>query len=98
MGEMVDVDERTVLRVRRAVERAGPPAATVNESAWRRSRDDLLDDFEAGRDAEVAPGRIRNLSDFLAEALPSAEARMTPREWERAVTAITDELLSLRPR
>lgn len=98
MGDLVDVDERTVLRVRRAVERAGPPAAIVHEAAWRRSRDDLLDDFEAGRPAEVSPGRIRQLIDFLAEALPSAEARMSPREWERAVTAITDELLSLLPR
>ena len=98
MGEMVDVDERTVLRVRRTVERAGPPAATVNEAAWRRSRDDLLDDFEAGRMAEVPPSRIRELIDFLAEALPSAEARMSAREWERAVTAITEELLSLLPR
>ena len=98
MGEVVDVDERTVLRVRRAVERAGHPAATVNEAAWRRERDDLLDDFEAGRDAEVSPGRIRNLIDFLAEALPSAEARMSPREWEQSVTAITDELMSLLPR
>jgi hypothetical protein len=98
MGERVEVDERTVLRVRRAVERAGPPPATVNEAAWRRSRDDLLDDFEAGHDAEVTAGRIRELIDFLAEALPSAEARMSAREWERAVTAITDELLSLLPR
>jgi hypothetical protein len=97
MGELVEVDERTVLRVRRTVERAGPPAATVQEAAWRRSRDDLLDDFEAGRDAEVTPSRIRELIDFLAEALPSTEARMTPREWERAVTAITDELMSLLP-
>ncbi|MDQ4137658.1 MAG: hypothetical protein M3116_02270 [Actinomycetota bacterium] len=95
MGEQVAVDERTVLRVRRAVERAGPPAATVNEAAWRRSRDDLLDDFEAGREAQVPPSRIRDLIDFLAEALPSQEARMNSREWERAVTAITDELLSL---
>jgi hypothetical protein len=95
---VVDVDARTVLRVRRAVERAGPPAATVNEAAWRRERDDLLDDFEAGRDAEVAPSRIRNLIDFLAEALPSTEARMSAREWERSVTAITDELMSLLPR
>jgi hypothetical protein len=98
MGDPVLVDERTVLRVRRAVERAGPPPATVNEAAWRRSRDDLLDDFEAGREAEVVPARIRDLVDFLAEALPSKEARMSPREWERAVTAITDELLSLLPR
>jgi hypothetical protein len=98
MGDPVVVDERTVLRVRRAVERAGSPAATVNEAAWRRSRDALLDDFEAGRDAEVPATRIRELIDFLAEALPSAEARMSPREWERAVTAITDELLSLLPR
>lgn len=98
MGEPVLVDERTVLRVRRTVERAGPPAATVNEAAWRRSRDDLLDDFEAGREVEVTPGRIRGLVDFLAEARPAKEARMTTGEWERAVTAITDELLSLLPR
>jgi hypothetical protein len=98
MGDVVEVEKRTVLRLRRAVERAGPPAATVHEAAWRRSRDDLLDDFEAGRDAEVPPGRILDLIDFLAEALPSAEARMSAREWERAVTAITDELLSLLPR
>ena len=98
MGERIAVDERTVLRVRRAVERAGPPAATVDEARWRRSRDDLLDDFEAGHDAEVSPARIRELIDFLAEALPSTEARMSPREWERAVTAITDEMLSLLPR
>ncbi len=97
MGDLLDVDERTVLRVRRAVERAGPPAATVNEAKWRRSRDDLLDDFEAGRSAEVSASRIRDLIDFLAEAHPSAEARMTAHEWERAVTAITDELLSLLP-
>ena len=98
MGDQVVVDGRTVLRVRRAVERAGSPAATVNEAEWRRSRDALLDDFEAGHDAEVPPARIRDLIDFLAEALPSTEARMSPREWERQVTGITDELLSLLPR
>ncbi len=98
MGDQVVVDERTVLRVRRAVERAGSPAATVHEAAWRRSRVALLDDFVAGRDAVVSPARIRELIDFLAEALPSAEARMSPREWESSVTAITDELLSLLPR
>jgi hypothetical protein len=97
MGDPVVVDERTVLRVRRAIERAGSPAATVDEAAWRRSRDGLLDDFEAGRDAEVSPARIRELIDFLAEALPSTEGRLTAHEWERTVTAITDELLSLLP-
>jgi hypothetical protein len=95
VGEIVVVDEWTVLRVRRAIQRAGSPAATVDEAAWRRSRDDLLDDFEAGRTSEVPPSRIRNLVDFLAEALPAADARMTAGEWERTVTAITDELLSL---
>jgi hypothetical protein len=94
----VPVDARTVLRIRRAVERAGPPAAVVHEAAWRRQRDELLDDFEAGRDAEVPPSRVRFLVDFLAEALPSAEARLTAQEWERTVSAITDELLSLLPR
>lgn len=94
----VPVDARTVLRIRRAIERAAPPAAAVHEADWRRQRDELLDDFEAGRHADVSSARVRFLVDFLAEALPAREARLTPREWEHTVTAITDEVLSLIPR
>ena len=92
---MLVVDPNTVLRIRRALDRAAAPPATVDERAWRDRRDELLDVFEAGRTAEVDDSALRRVIDLLSEAASDPRARLSAAEWRRQVDELVPELLAL---
>lgn len=92
---MLVVDPNTVLRIRRALDRAAPPPATVDERGWRDRRDGLLDVFEAGRTAEVDEATLRRLIDLLSEATAASDARLSETEWRRQIDELVPELLAL---
>ena len=82
-------------RVKRALGSATLGSSGVDDAAWRRGRDELLDLLEPVQRSEVTPTELRRLIDLLSEAAPSRVSRMTADQWRVETDSLVAELLAV---